>query len=81
MRDILSDLEAGDLLSDPDPIRRAQSSMRRPLPKRFYEAADVAQVDGGYAVQLDGKAVRTPGRAVLALPTEAAARLVAICMS
>ncbi|WP_269929449.1 ATP12 family chaperone protein [Aminobacter sp. HY435] len=77
MRDILSDLETGDVLSDPDPIRRAQSSMRRPLPKRFYEAAAVAEVDGSYAVQLDGKAVRTPGRTLLALPTEKAAQLVA----
>lgn len=77
MRDILSDLEAGDALSDPDPIRRAQSTMRRQLPKRFYETASVAAVDGGYAVQLDGKPVRTPGRALLALPTEAAAQLVA----
>ncbi|WP_378951061.1 ATP12 family chaperone protein [Mesorhizobium sp. ANAO-SY3R2] len=77
MRDILSDLEAGDMLSDPDPIRRAQSTLHRPLPKRFYENAGVAEVDGSYAVQLDGKSVRTPGRALLALPTAAAAQLVA----
>lgn len=77
MRELLSDLETGDYLSDPDPIRRAQSSMQRPLPKRFYETATVAEVDGGFAVQLDGKSVRTPGRALLMLPTERAARLVA----
>lgn len=77
MRDILSDLEAGPQLSDPDPIRRAQIQMRTPLPKRFYKQASVAEVDGAHAVQLDGKSVRTPGKALLALPTAAAAQLVA----
>ena len=76
MRDLLNDLEASNLLSDPDPIRRAQSSMSRPLPKRFYKEVSVAPVEGGYAVHLDGKPVRTPAKALLSLPTEAAADLV-----
>ena len=42
MRDVLNDLEAGQLLSDPDPVRRAQIQMRTPLPKRFYEDVAVA---------------------------------------
>lgn len=77
MRDLLNDLEAGSHLSDPDPVRRAQNQMRQSLPKRFYQAADVAQTAEGFAVRLDGKPVRTPGRAALALPTLAAARIVA----
>lgn len=77
MRDILNDLEAGKYLSDPDPVRRAQIQMKTPLPKRFYKTASVAPIDGGFAVHLDGKPVRTPGKALLALPTEAAAVLVA----
>jgi chaperone required for assembly of F1-ATPase len=77
MRDILNDLEAGKHLSDPDPVRRAQIQMKTHLPKRFYEVASVSPVDGGYAVHLDGKPVRTPGKALLALPTERAATLVA----
>jgi chaperone required for assembly of F1-ATPase len=77
MRDILGDLEAGRLLSDPDPVRRAQIQMKTPQPKRFYEKASVLPVPQGYAVHLDGKPVRTPGKALLALPTEAAANLVA----
>lgn len=77
MREILSDLETSDGLSDPDPIRRAQSTLRKQLPKRFYQTAAVAAVDDGHAVQLDGKPVRTPGRALLALPTAAAAQLIA----
>ena len=77
MRDILNDLEAGKLLSDPDPVRRAQIQMKTPLPKRFYKTVSVAPMDGGFAVHLDGKPVRTPGKALLVLPSEPAANLVA----
>ncbi|MER8908235.1 ATP12 family chaperone protein [Mesorhizobium sp. M0854] len=77
MRDILNDLEAGKQLSDPDPVRRAQIQMKTPLPKRFYKTVAVAPVEDGFAVHLDGKPVRTPAKALLALPTEKAAALVA----
>lgn len=77
MRDILNDLEAGKYLSDPDPVRRAQIQMKTPLPKRFYKEVSIVPVEAGFAVQLDGRPVRTPGKALLALPTEAAAALVA----
>jgi len=77
MRDILNDLEAGRQLSDPDPVRRARIQMKTPLPKRFYKAVSVEPDEAGFAVRLDGRPVRTPGRAPLALPTEATARLVA----
>jgi chaperone required for assembly of F1-ATPase len=77
MRDILSDLETGPMLSDPDPVRRAQIQMRMPLPKRFYKEVAVGEGDGGHVVLLDGKAVKTPGKKVLALPTRRAAELVA----
>lgn len=76
MRDVLNDLEVGRL-SEPDPIRRAQNQMKRPLPKRFYEAATVEADDGAFSVRLDGKAVRTPGGKALLLPTGASAKLVA----
>lgn len=45
--------------------------------KRFYKAADVARVGDGWAVRLDGKPVRTPAKAELALPTRALADAVA----
>ncbi|TGQ47680.1 MULTISPECIES: ATP12 family chaperone protein [unclassified Mesorhizobium] len=77
MRDILNDLEAGKQLSDPDPVRRAQIQMKTQLPKRFYKAVSVARVEEGFAIHLDGKPVRTPGKALLVLPTERAAALVA----
>ena len=65
MRDILSDL-SGEL-SDPDPVRRAQIQMKRPLPKRFYKAVSVAPSEGGLAVLLDGRPVRTPATKLLAV--------------
>ncbi|OWV78781.1 ATPase [Rhizobium sp. R635] len=75
MRDLLNDLSEG--LSHPDPIRRAQIQMKKPLPKRFYTEVAVAEHEDGFAIMLDGKLVRTPARLVLAVPTEALARLVA----
>lgn len=77
MRDQLEDIEAGRYLSDPDPVKRAQIQMRQPLPKRFYKDVTVTQVDDGFSVQLDGKPVRTPGKALLAVPTQPAAELLA----
>lgn len=77
MRNILNDLEAGKLLSDPDPVKRAQIQMRTKLPKRFYTDVTVVATETGFTIHLDGKAVRTPAREVMILPTEAAARIVA----
>ncbi|RCS24103.1 ATPase [Phyllobacterium salinisoli] len=78
MRDILNDPEKAGGPSDPDPVRRAQNQMKTPLPKRFYQAVTVAEAEGGgYGIYLDGKPVRTPGRRILALPTAAAAQIVA----
>lgn len=77
MRDILSDLESDIHLSDPDPVKRAQLSMRTPLPKRFYKEATVEEGEDGFAVTLDGKRAKTPGQQPLVLPTRAAAQLLA----
>jgi chaperone required for assembly of F1-ATPase len=44
------------------------------LPKRFYETADFAPAEeGGFVIRLDGRAVRTPGKARLVVPDEAIA--------
>jgi len=78
MRDILKNLEAGRQLSDPDPVRRAQIQMKAALPRRFYGAVSVAPTpDGGFAVHLDGKTLKTPAGAPVALPSAAAAELLA----
>ena len=45
--------------------------------KRFYKAVSVAPADGGFAVLLDGKSVKTPGRNALILPSEKLAQAIA----
>ncbi|MBK5265007.1 MAG: ATPase [Alphaproteobacteria bacterium] len=37
--------------------------------KRFYKQASVAPEEGGHGVRLDGRPIRTPGRALLVAPT------------
>jgi len=76
MRDLLNDMDAGRYLSDPDPVKRARNQMKTALPKRFYKAVTSAEDEGGHVVKLNGRSVRTPARAVLVLPSAAAARLV-----
>lgn len=46
-------------------------------PKRFYKAAAPAPVEGGFAVQLDGRTPKSPARKPLVVPTLALAELVA----
>lgn len=57
-----------------------QKGYREPgeKPRRFYKAVEVADANGGgFAVLLDGRAVKTPGGARLAVPTRALAEQVA----
>ncbi|MFC0245295.1 ATP12 family chaperone protein [Falsochrobactrum ovis] len=77
MRDIFNDLEAGKQLSDENPMVRAQKQMQASLPKRFYEKAEIAELDNGFTVQLDGRSVKTPARNLMLLPSAAAAEIVA----
>ena len=48
----------------------------RPM-KRFYKQATVSPEEGGVAVLLDGRPVRTPGRNLLRVPTEELAEAIA----
>lgn len=45
--------------------------------KRFWQNAEVTGTEGGYAVTLDGRGVRTPAKTPLVVPTEALAREIA----
>lgn len=68
--------ETGSAAPHPDPVRRTQAQMKQALPRRFYSNAMAVEVANGFAVQLDGKSVRTPGKALLSVPTRQAAELV-----
>jgi chaperone required for assembly of F1-ATPase len=76
MRDDLSAIfvEAGER----DPIKAARQDFRRPPPKKFYSQVGVEAQDGGFALTLDGKPVRTPARAPLIAPTRALAEAMAM---
>jgi len=45
--------------------------------KRFWTAAEVVPAEGGFAIALDGKPVKTPAKRPLLVPTEAMARAIA----
>ena len=45
--------------------------------RRFWKQAVTVERDGAWIIELDGKPVRTPARALLELPTEALANAVA----
>ncbi|MCX8997709.1 ATP12 family chaperone protein [Rhizobiaceae bacterium BDR2-2] len=80
MRDFLNEIadHAGEVLSDPDPARRAQIQMKRPLPKRFYKDVTVSgDAETGFSVLLDGKPVRTRARNALTVPTAALGEMLA----
>jgi chaperone required for assembly of F1-ATPase len=54
-----------------DPIRLAQKNMRAPEIRRFYALSDVCEVEGGWALRLDGRVARTPAKARLIAPRRA----------
>ena len=68
MRDLFEDLFRQAPI---DPIEAARRGARPQLPRRFYRSASVGEVDGEFRLLLDGRAARTPGRQLLAVPTRA----------
>jgi chaperone required for assembly of F1-ATPase len=74
MRDIFDDIFKNQPF---DPMESARRGARPNLRKRFYGSAGVAEGEGGFAVELDGKPVRTPARRLLAAPARALADAIA----
>jgi chaperone required for assembly of F1-ATPase len=74
MRDIFEEIFAKDPL---DAMESARRSMRPALRRRFYDNVAVEGGAEGFAVQLDGKPVRTPARRPLAAPALALAEALA----
>lgn len=69
--------EQGDGASPGDPIEASRRLSRAPQRSRFYTTASVQQADGGFAVLLDAKGIRTPAKRPLVAPTEAIAEAIA----
>jgi chaperone required for assembly of F1-ATPase len=70
MRDIFEEIFVNGPL---DPVQAVRRTARPQLRQRFYKHAHADQHDGGFAVRLDGRAVRTPARRVLEAPRRALA--------
>ena len=44
--------------------------------KRFYEDVSVDEIDGGFRILLDGRPLKTPGKATLLTPVQGVAEAV-----
>jgi chaperone required for assembly of F1-ATPase len=75
MRDLLGDLFINQPL---DPMVSARQGARASLRKRFYKNASINDAgEGGFAILLDDKPVKTPQRRTLAAPSRALAETIA----
>jgi chaperone required for assembly of F1-ATPase len=63
--------------SPPDPQEAARRNVRAPQRKRFYGSADVVEDEGGFAVTLDGRPIRTPSGKKVIVPSRTIADAVA----
>jgi chaperone required for assembly of F1-ATPase len=60
-----------------DPQEAARRGARTPQRKRFYAKADVIEADGGFAIALDGKPIRTPSGRIITAPSREIAQAIA----
>jgi chaperone required for assembly of F1-ATPase len=60
-----------------DPQEAVRREARVPKRKRFYKEVGVAEVDGGFAVTLDGKPIKTPSGRIVTAPVRAIADAIA----
>jgi chaperone required for assembly of F1-ATPase len=74
MRDIFEDIFDQQPL---DPTEAARRNMRPSLRTRFYQSAEAGEGEGGFAVLLDKRLVRTPARRHLAAPVRELAEAIA----
>ena len=74
MRELFDDVAGQSPL---DPQERARQAARAPLRKRFYTEVGVTEADGGFAITLDGKPIRTPSGRQVVIPARELADAVA----
>lgn len=67
--------QAGETARDPREAARAATTHE--LPKRFYACASAEPRDGGFALVLDGRGAKTPGKNPLVAPTREAGEALA----
>src|SRR6266481_1708492 len=74
MRELFDQVAGQSPLDPQELVRRAT---RTPQRKRFYAQAGVSEADGGFAVALDGKPIRTPSGRVVTVPSRQIADAIA----
>jgi chaperone required for assembly of F1-ATPase len=74
MRELFDEVAGQSPLDPQEAVRR---TTRAPQRKRFYSKADVTETDGGFAVALDGRPIRTPSGGIVAVPSRAIAEAMA----
>lgn len=74
MRDLFKDIASNQPL---DATEAARRHARPRLMRRFYATVSIAEGEGGFALLLDGRPVKTPARRTLAAPTAALAEAIA----
>jgi chaperone required for assembly of F1-ATPase len=66
MRDLLEEIFANNPI---DPTEAARRPQRPPVKRRFYKSVGLVPDRDGFAIELDGRPVKTPARRPLAVPT------------
>ena len=74
MRELFDEVAGASPLDPQEAVRR---NTRAPQRKRFYAEAGVAEVDGGFAITLDGKSIKTPSGRIVTVPVREIADAVA----
>ena len=68
MRELFDEMAGRSPLDPQEAVRQAA---RKPQRKRFYKEAGVAEAEGGFAITLDGKPIRTPSGRQVVIPSRA----------
>jgi chaperone required for assembly of F1-ATPase len=63
--------------SEANPMQAAQRAARSVQRKRFYRESAVGEADGGFAVTLDGKPIKTPSGRMIIVPVRSLAATIA----
>ena len=74
MHELLDEVAGHSPLDPEEAVRRASRAAQR---KRFYKEAGAAEADGGFAVTLDGRPIRTPSGRHIVAPTRGIAEAIA----
>jgi chaperone required for assembly of F1-ATPase len=74
MRDLFDEVAGKSPLDPQEAVRREARVPRR---KRFYKEAGIADTNGGFAITLDGKPIKTPSGRMVTVPVRAIAEAIA----